>query len=175
MSAVQAHADAGGPVLGICNGFQVLCEAGLLPGALMRNDRLTFASLPVRVRVETGLLQQHRPGPSVGLQRLSLTSLEVEREHQLRPEPFPQGVVLRQPQQLRHDLLGQDAPVGFLQVQLDGRQRVYRAQDGRAHFLDRAKLVADFRAVSTVLRPTAAVSTTATFVIEDGRPGARRA
>jgi len=41
--------------------------------------------------------------------------------------------------------------------------------------LDRAKLVADFRAVSTVLRPTAAVSTTATFVIEDGRPGARRA
>jgi phosphoribosylformylglycinamidine synthase len=53
MGAVQAHADAGGPVLGICNGFQVLCEAGLLPGALMRNDRVTFASLPVRVRVET--------------------------------------------------------------------------------------------------------------------------
>jgi phosphoribosylformylglycinamidine synthase subunit PurQ / glutaminase len=53
MSAVLAHADAGGPVLGICNGFQVLCEAGMLPGALMRNDRLTFASLPVRVRVET--------------------------------------------------------------------------------------------------------------------------
>ncbi len=53
MTAVKAHADAGGAVLGICNGFQVLCEAGLLPGALMRNDRLTFASLPVRVRVET--------------------------------------------------------------------------------------------------------------------------
>src|SRR5437870_8918194 len=53
MGAVQAHAEAGGPVLGICNGFQVLCEAGLLPGALMRNDRVTFASLPVRVRVET--------------------------------------------------------------------------------------------------------------------------
>jgi phosphoribosylformylglycinamidine synthase len=53
MAAVQSHADAGGPVLGICNGFQVLCEAGLLPGALMRNARLTFASLPVRVRVET--------------------------------------------------------------------------------------------------------------------------
>jgi phosphoribosylformylglycinamidine synthase len=53
MGAVQAHADAGGPVLGICNGFQVLCEAGLLPGALMRNARVTFASLPVRVRVET--------------------------------------------------------------------------------------------------------------------------
>ena len=53
MAAVQAHADAGGPVLGICNGFQVLCEAGMLPGALMRNARVTFASLPVRVRVET--------------------------------------------------------------------------------------------------------------------------
>jgi phosphoribosylformylglycinamidine synthase len=53
MAAVQAHAEAGGPVLGICNGFQVLCEAGLLPGALMRNDRLTFASRPVKVRVET--------------------------------------------------------------------------------------------------------------------------
>lgn len=53
MGAVQTHADAGGPVLGICNGFQVLCEAGLLPGALMRNDRITFASLPVHVRVET--------------------------------------------------------------------------------------------------------------------------
>jgi phosphoribosylformylglycinamidine synthase len=53
MAAVQSHAEAGGPVLGICNGFQVLCEAGLLPGALMRNDRLTFASRPVKVRVES--------------------------------------------------------------------------------------------------------------------------
>jgi len=39
-------------VLGICNGFQILCEAGLLPGALMRNARLKFLSRPVRVRVE---------------------------------------------------------------------------------------------------------------------------
>jgi phosphoribosylformylglycinamidine synthase len=53
MAAVQAHADQGGPVLGICNGFQVLCEAGLLPGALMRNQRLAFVSRPVRLRVET--------------------------------------------------------------------------------------------------------------------------
>src|SRR3989449_7843610 len=40
MGAVAAHARAGGPVLGICNGFQILCEAGLLPGGLMRNARL---------------------------------------------------------------------------------------------------------------------------------------
>src|ERR671930_401667 len=52
LRAVAAHARAGGAVLGICNGFQILCEAGLLPGALMRNARLKFLSRPVRVRVE---------------------------------------------------------------------------------------------------------------------------
>jgi len=52
MDAVAAHAEAGGPVLGICNGFQVLCEAGLLPGALMRNAGQRFVSRPVDVRIE---------------------------------------------------------------------------------------------------------------------------
>ena len=52
MTAVAAHARAGGSVLGICNGFQILCEAGLLPGGLVRNARLRFLSRPVRVRVE---------------------------------------------------------------------------------------------------------------------------
>jgi phosphoribosylformylglycinamidine synthase I len=52
MGAVVAHALAGRPVLGICNGFQVLCEAGLLPGALMRNAGLRFVSRPVDVCVE---------------------------------------------------------------------------------------------------------------------------
>jgi phosphoribosylformylglycinamidine synthase I len=52
MRAVQRHAAAGGPVLGICNGFQILCEAHLLPGALMRNAGLTFVSKPVDVIVE---------------------------------------------------------------------------------------------------------------------------
>jgi phosphoribosylformylglycinamidine synthase subunit PurQ / glutaminase len=42
MEAVAGHAAAGKPVLGICNGFQVLCEAGLLPGALLRNENLRF-------------------------------------------------------------------------------------------------------------------------------------
>jgi phosphoribosylformylglycinamidine synthase len=42
MPAVEAFAAAGGPVIGSCNGFQILCEAGLLPGVLMRNDHLQF-------------------------------------------------------------------------------------------------------------------------------------
>lgn len=52
MQEVAAHAKAGGPVIGICNGFQIACEAGLLPGALMRNANLQFVSAQVRVRVE---------------------------------------------------------------------------------------------------------------------------
>jgi phosphoribosylformylglycinamidine synthase len=52
MSAVAAFARDGGPVLGICNGFQILCEAGLLPGAMLRNRDLKFHCEHVRVRVE---------------------------------------------------------------------------------------------------------------------------
>ena len=52
MTEVIAHAKRGGPVLGICNGFQIACEAGLLPGALLRNASLKFVSEPVRLRVE---------------------------------------------------------------------------------------------------------------------------
>jgi phosphoribosylformylglycinamidine synthase subunit PurQ / glutaminase len=53
MRAVAAHAAAGRPVLGICNGFQVLCEAGLLPGALARNGGLMFVCRQVTIRVES--------------------------------------------------------------------------------------------------------------------------
>jgi phosphoribosylformylglycinamidine synthase len=52
MQEVVAHAKRGGPVLGICNGFQIACEAGMLPGALMRNESLQFRSMPVTLRVE---------------------------------------------------------------------------------------------------------------------------
>ena len=52
MEEVRAFAAAGGPVLGICNGFQTLCEAHLLPGALVRNDALRFVGMDVRIRVE---------------------------------------------------------------------------------------------------------------------------
>ena len=52
MEEVAAHAKSGGPVLGFCNGFQIACEAGLLPGALMRNANLQFISATLRLRVE---------------------------------------------------------------------------------------------------------------------------
>jgi phosphoribosylformylglycinamidine synthase I len=52
MEAVGDFARAGGPVLGICNGFQVLCEAGMLPGALLVNESLKFVCRQVVVRIE---------------------------------------------------------------------------------------------------------------------------
>ena len=52
MESVRKFAAGGGVVLGICNGFQILCESGLLPGALMRNIGLKYVCKPVQVRVE---------------------------------------------------------------------------------------------------------------------------
>jgi len=52
MESVRKFADGGGLVLGICNGFQILCESGLLPGALTRNVGLKYVCKPVHVRVE---------------------------------------------------------------------------------------------------------------------------
>jgi phosphoribosylformylglycinamidine synthase subunit PurQ / glutaminase len=52
MEAVRAHAARGGLVMGVCNGFQILCEAGLLPGVLMRNARLKFICKDVHLRIE---------------------------------------------------------------------------------------------------------------------------
>ena len=53
MESVVEFANAGRPVVGICNGFQILCEAGLLPGVLMRNDHLEFRCVWTDLRVET--------------------------------------------------------------------------------------------------------------------------
>lgn len=52
MGAVREHAGLGGLVLGICNGFQILCEAGLLPGALIRNSSLEYRCMTCELRVE---------------------------------------------------------------------------------------------------------------------------
>jgi phosphoribosylformylglycinamidine synthase subunit PurQ / glutaminase len=53
MREVVQHADRGAPVIGICNGFQIACEAGLLPGALLRNASLKFVCAPIHLRVES--------------------------------------------------------------------------------------------------------------------------
>ena len=53
MREVVRHAESGGPVVGFCNGFQIACEAGLLPGALLRNASLKFVCAPIHLRVES--------------------------------------------------------------------------------------------------------------------------
>jgi phosphoribosylformylglycinamidine synthase len=65
MRTVKDHADKGGYVLGVCNGFQILTEAGLLPGALLRNAGLRFLSMDCRLTVErtdTAFTAQYDPG-----------------------------------------------------------------------------------------------------------------
>ncbi len=57
MPAVAEFANAGGPVLGICNGFQILCESGLLPGALVRNEGLHFVCRPQPILVQESRAQ----------------------------------------------------------------------------------------------------------------------
>ena len=73
MAAVKQFAADGGLVLGICNGFQVLVEAGLLPGALVRNRGLKFVCRPTPLRVET----TNSPFTSAGAQRARFCSLPV--------------------------------------------------------------------------------------------------
>jgi|SRR5215472_13898937 len=65
MESVRKFAQTGGLVIGICNGFQILCECGLLPGALMRNAGLKYVCKPVHVRVEnaeTAFTHAYRQG-----------------------------------------------------------------------------------------------------------------
>ena len=62
MQEVVAHAQRGGPVLAICNGFQIACEAGLLPGALLRNASLKFVCEAVSLRVENDGHAVHATG-----------------------------------------------------------------------------------------------------------------
>jgi phosphoribosylformylglycinamidine synthase I len=70
MEAVREFADAGGPVLGICNGFQVLCEAGLLPGALLPNEGLRFLCRQVDLDVvssDTPFARACTPGETLSI------------------------------------------------------------------------------------------------------------
>jgi phosphoribosylformylglycinamidine synthase len=94
MEAVADFAAAGGPVLGICNGFQVLCEAGLLPGALLLNESMRFvcrqveliAPLDAFARSEAGQLNERRDG-----ERLSIPAKHGEGRY-YAPEEVLDGL-----------------------------------------------------------------------------------
>lgn len=103
--AVVAHAERGGFVLGVCNGFQVLTEMGLLPGALMRNAGLTFVCRSVDLTVETrdsAFTSGWAPGATIRLpiahhdgnytaDRATLTELEAEDRIAFRYRQNPNG------------------------------------------------------------------------------------
>ena len=114
MEAVTRHSAAGRPVLGICNGFQVLCEAGLLPGALLPNDYLHFVCRQVELRVEstsTPFTSECRSG-----QQLSIPVKHGSGRYFVPPEELDRieargGVVLRyapghNPNGSAHDIAG---------------------------------------------------------------------
>jgi phosphoribosylformylglycinamidine synthase len=93
MDAVAEFAAEGGPVLGICNGFQILCEAGLLPGVLRPNASLSFVCRDVRVRVErtdTAFTARCEPG-----QRLTIPVKHGEGCYVPPPDLPAEQVVLR--------------------------------------------------------------------------------
>jgi phosphoribosylformylglycinamidine synthase subunit PurQ / glutaminase len=95
MRAVEKFARSGGLVLGICNGFQILCEAGLLPGALTRNAGLRFICRTVNIRVETSdtpFTSLARPGQVLRIPIAhadgnyfcdEVTLAELERDHRI--------------------------------------------------------------------------------------------
>ena len=89
MEAVSRFAAAGGPVLGICNGFQVLCEAGLLPGALLRNVELRFICKQVDL-VESGD-ELSTPGGGESIARLSIPAKHGEGRY-YAPEAMLDGL-----------------------------------------------------------------------------------
>jgi phosphoribosylformylglycinamidine synthase I len=107
MEAVQRFAGDGGLVLGICNGFQVLCEAGLLPGALRPNESLSFVCRDVTLRVEradTLFTTRVEPGQSLTIpikhgegcyfaDEELLAELEDEGQVVLRYEDNPNGSI----------------------------------------------------------------------------------
>jgi phosphoribosylformylglycinamidine synthase len=116
MEAVRRHAAAGGAVLGICNGFQILCEAGMLPGALMRNAGLAYVSRPVVVRVErtdTPFTRGFQPGQLLRLPIAHGDGRYVADERTLRELEDGGRIVLRyageeaaSPNGAMHDIAG---------------------------------------------------------------------
>jgi len=120
MGAVKSLADAGGAVIGICNGFQILCEAHLLPGALQRNSQQRFASRPVDVRIErtdTVCTSDYAEGETIripiahGEGRFVAdpeTLAELEQQHRvvLRYVPVPGSDISGNPNGSMNDIAG---------------------------------------------------------------------
>jgi phosphoribosylformylglycinamidine synthase subunit PurQ / glutaminase len=115
MTAVSGFAADGGPVLGICNGFQILCEAGLLPGVLRPNKSLSFVCRDVRVTVEcsdTPFTTRCRPG-----QPLTIPVKHGEGCYHAPPDLSDEHVVLRyapgeNPNGSERDIAGVMSPDG---------------------------------------------------------------
>lgn len=107
MRVVADFAGQGGPVLGICNGFQILCEAGLLPGTLMRNKNLQFICEPCTLTVErndTRFTSRYRAGEKISMpiahqeghyymDEAELERLEKNRQVVFRYQNNPNGSV----------------------------------------------------------------------------------
>ena len=129
MQAVSRFAAAGGPVLGICNGFQVLLEAGLLPGAMLRNDSLHFRCEHVHVRVE----QTDTP----------FTSACVP------------GQVLRIP--IAHGEGNYYAEPDVLQRLEQNRQVVFRYTDADGHVTDAANPNGSARSIAGIFNETKSI------------------
>jgi len=125
MTAVRAFAHAGGPVLGICNGFQILLEAGLLPGAMLRNNVPRFRCTTVHVRVE---------------------STQTPFTRSLRD-----GQVLRMP--IAHGEGNYFAPGPMLAAIEEAGQVVFRYCDARGRVLPEANPNGSIRNVAGVCNP----------------------
>jgi len=106
MSDLKEFAEKGGQVLGICNGFQILCEAGLLPGALVRNDCIEFRCInqPLRVEDSNDRFNSENLGPNLSLpiahgegnyraDDAVLSDLEANGQVLLRYEGNPNGSI----------------------------------------------------------------------------------
>jgi phosphoribosylformylglycinamidine synthase I len=125
MGAVKEFAAQGGPVLGICNGFQILQEAGLLPGAMLRNRAVKFLSQPVHIR--------------------------VERDDTIATAGVPLGTVMTMP--IAHGEGNFFLPDGELdRLEADG-QVVFRYVDAAGRLDDAANVNGSARAIAGVCNP----------------------
>jgi phosphoribosylformylglycinamidine synthase len=126
MQAIRSHAEAGGAVLGICNGFQILCEAQLLPGALLHNAEQRFVARPVDVRIErrdtictadfgvgdiVRIPQAHGEG-RFEASTATLDALEVGDQVVLRYVPLPGSDLPHNPNGSARDIAGICNPAG---------------------------------------------------------------